>query len=278
MLALLAIEGERSGYDLMKAVDAGDRAHLVAGAERSLRGAAAARQARPRASRPVAQSSAPTSTLYRITPAGTARARRLARDRRAGRARHVLPQALRRRADDARRAAAPRRAVRRRLRGTARASTARSSRRTRTAATTGTTGICSPRARAHRAGARLGGRRRARASARAAMIAWTGTYALPASTTPVRSSYECTARARPSRSGRGTRRDDRGRRHVTARTCASRFPACRRTSSSTDPSTDRADGPVRQGRCAERSRCTAASRGSCSCSAVQKRGGCAASP
>ena len=100
------------------------------------------------------------------------------------------------------------------------------------------------------------------------MIAWTGTYALPRRRPRSRSSCGCTARARPCRSGRDMQSRPRSPSPSTARMCASRFPACRRTSSSTDPCTARSSR-ARSGRarCAGRSRSTAVSRGSCSCSA-----------
>ena len=105
VLALLAIEGERSGYDLMKAVTQAighiwspARSGLYAALPRLVKLGLAQ-------SRAVAQSSRPDKHAVPHHARRAGRARRVARDGRAGRARHVLPQALRRRPHDAGRAA-----------------------------------------------------------------------------------------------------------------------------------------------------------------------------
>ena len=120
VLALLAIEGERSGYDLLKLVQQAI-AHVWSPARSGLY-AVLPRLARNglASHRTLAQSTRPDKQLYAITPDGRAALDAVARDGRARRARDVLPQALRRRADDAGGPARARRAVRRRHRGAAR--------------------------------------------------------------------------------------------------------------------------------------------------------------
>ena len=280
VLALLAIEGERSGYDLLEARRAGDRARLVAGAERPLRRAAPARRATGwRAPHAGAVDAARQAALpHHARPGRAALDAWLATVEPGARETFFLKLFVGG-ADDARGAARARRAVRRRHRGAARASARDRADEHEPRARLVPPSPAPARDRAGRARARLGRRCCARAEARPAVrlrrrhprrgargVAahartprrGSGTFRLPAAAEPV-------AIGRPARPrghatvalGPGPRGPPRSCPRATG-DGRLRFalPGGRRRPSTVGAPRRALTGSVRQGRCAARSRST----------------------
>ncbi len=213
MLALLAIEGERSGYDLLKLVQQAI-AHVWSPARSGLY-AVLPRLATKRARLPPHRRAGdPTRQAALLDHAHRpCVARRVARDHRAGCARHLLPEAVRRQADDARGPACARGAVRRRHRRAARGAAGDRADEYESRPRLVPPAHAPVRDRAGRARAPVGGRSRARPEARAAVIrvlasaaalaaalpagahasSWTGSFRLPANAEQVALSVELTA-------------------------------------------------------------------------------------